>query len=61
LSLIWEEVEEGMTRALVPGGWIIRQYDRKYSERTLRWGLVLIGTFFIPDEKHLWNINEKEN
>ena len=53
---VWEEVESGMNRAVVPGGWIVQQYDQRYNERMERWEQVMVGAFFVPDETHAWDI-----
>jgi hypothetical protein len=54
MKLIWTEVETGMNRAEVPGGWIVQQYDQKHNERQGRWEWVLISAFFVPDALHTW-------
>ena len=53
---VWEEVESGMNRAPVPGGWIVQQYDQRYNERMERWEWIMVGAFFIIDEAHAWDI-----
>ena len=53
---VWEEVETGMNRAPVPGGWIVQQYDQRYNERLDRWDWSMVGAFFVPDETHAWDI-----
>ena len=56
MKLVWEEVETGMNRALVPGGWIVQQHDQRYDTRREQWVWQMIGAFFVPDEKHAWDI-----
>jgi len=53
---VWEEVENGMIRAAVPGGWIVQQYDQRYNEKMERWEWDMVGAFFVPDETHSWDI-----
>lgn len=57
MNLQWEEVEGGMHRSPVPGGWIVRQYDDQYSEQRERWEPNMVGLCFVPDEAHIWGIN----
>lgn len=56
MKLVWEEVETGMNRAKVPGGWIVQQYDQRHNERLERWEWLMVGAFFVPDETHAWDI-----
>lgn len=56
MQLIWAEVETGLNRAEVPGGWIVQQYDQRYSERVERWDWILVSAFFVPDALHTWDV-----
>ena len=54
MELVWEEVDIGMNRAAVPGGWIVQQYDQSFNERLERWEWQMVAAFFLPDEDHDW-------
>ena len=56
MNTVWEEVESGMNRAPVPGGWIVRHYDPRFDERLGRRDWQLVSAFFVPDETHAWDI-----
>ena len=46
VSIEWEHIGGGMTRAMVPGGWLVTAKGAH---------LVGEGMTFVPDPNHSWN------
>ena len=56
----WEEVETGLNRAAIEGGWLVHAYDQRYDQRLERWDFVLACGYFVPDPEHKWELkNDK--
>ena len=54
MNLDWEEIQDGMNRAKVPGGWLVNLYAYAWNERCGEWYQTLVGGYFVPDPLHLW-------
>jgi hypothetical protein len=53
----WEEVESGLTRASIPGGWLVRQYESHYDPGMGRWEKEIVSICFVPDPDHVWDVS----
>ena len=53
-KLVWEEVESGLNRAAIPGGWLLRQYEQFYQARNEQWEWQIVSLCFMPDPGHSW-------
>ena len=56
MALVWEEVETGLNRAAIVGGWLVHAYDQRYEQRNDRWEHVLVFGYFVPDPEHKWEL-----
>ena len=54
MKLDWEEIEYGMNRAKVPGGWLVHLYETKWDFTRGTYDSSLVGGYFVPDPLHMW-------
>ena len=61
MKLEWVKVENGMIRASIPGGWLVRQYESHYDTGMARWEEEIVSICFVPDPNHVWDVSGEED
>ena len=57
-KLTWEEIEQYMHRIKVPGGWLVRQSDRRWDAGDERYYDSVVSTCFVPDPDDTWYLGD---
>lgn len=60
MKLKQEEVDTGILRAAITGGWLVHISEQIYNNQIERWEWELKGGYFVPDPEHKWDIKEEK-